>query len=203
MNLYLPEKNRVLNMNVNKILTVCLASFVLLGCALAPQNLNVKPELVVGDLKYMNDPVELYIRDQRSNTGLLGYRDGEKTASIMLSNSLVSAIGESVKSSLLNKGVKINTAESLDSSNKISIDVIKLVYSSPDKQWVNHINLDAELLVEIKHSSAVMKKRFKSNRSLDVATAPSEAFNEKLLNSLLSELISAVFNDKEIIAFLK
>lgn len=190
-------------MNLNKFFLTALLVSSLFGCALAPQTLKVKPELSIGNLKYINDPVELFIRDQRSNTSLLGYRDGEKTASINLSNSLVAAIGESVKTSLLDIGVNVKSEGGGTVSNKVSIDVLKLTYSSPDAKWVNHINLDAELMVEIKHSSAVMKKRFTSSRSLDVATAPSEEFNEKLLNSLLSEIISAVFNDKEIIAFLK
>lgn len=190
-------------MNVKKIVVMGFLVVSLFGCALAPQTLKVQPELSIGNLKYITDPVELFVRDQRKDTALLGYRDGEKKAEITLSNSLVAAIGESVKASLQNVGVKIKSEGDESPSNRLSIDVLKLTYSSPDKQWVGHINLEAELLVEIKHSAAVMKKRFTSNRSLDVATAPSEEFNEKLLNSLLSEIISAIFNDKEIVAFLK
>lgn len=197
-NMFVKDKR---NLKCLVAIGVLLAS--LTGCTLAPQKLMVDPVFSFGNLNFIKGAVELNVTDNRKDKEVLGYRDANKNGQITFSNSLVAAIGESVKKSLVALGVDVNGVSMAVDTNQIALEIIQLKYSSPDKNWVGHINLEAEILVKIKHSSAVMTKRFRSNRALDVATAPGEEFNEKLLNALLSDLINTVFTDREIISFLK
>ena len=120
---------------------------------------------------------------------------------IEFDGSLVAALGKSIQKALLSQDIKMH--EGPEPMVKVSVEVEKLNYSTPDKSWVSHIAMEGEILLTVSRGDASFKKRFSGSRSQDVATAPSAEFNENYMNSLLSELVNKAMNDREVINFLK
>jgi uncharacterized lipoprotein YajG len=184
-----------------KILVTTALVMALIGCTLAPQKLRVMPELSFDNLQGVKVPIELVIEDNRGNDSLLGYRNAKKEGAIKFDGSLVKSLGESIQKAFLRQGVKMHRGP--EPMVKLSVEIEKLNYSTPDKSWVSHIAMEGEILLTLSRAGASFKKRFSGNRSQDVATAPSVEFNENYMNALLSELVNKAMNDREVIDFLK
>ncbi len=188
------------------IINKCMQAFVIVfvaflaGCAVKPQVLKVEPELVFPALKGVAVPVKLFVEDNRSNDEILGYRNAKKEGPITLVGSLPKALGERIQSAMSVQGIKVVNAPD---AAKVTLKIERLDYSSPDESWVSHIEMHAAVQIIVERGNATMKKRFAANRARDVATAPSEEFNQEYLNGILSELLNEAFNDREIAVFLK
>jgi uncharacterized lipoprotein YajG len=178
-----------------------LASVFLAGCASAPQMLKVEPVLVLDNLKGITIPVELVISDKRENLNLLGYRTAKNESQIGFSESVAKSMGESIQAALIQQGVRISTDGK--SATRLEVQLHELSYTTPDESWVSSIEMKAEVLLVVSRSEAVLKKRFNANKKQDVIAAPGKEFNQKFMNTLISELINKALNDKEIASFLK
>ncbi len=175
--------------------------FLLTGCTLAPQKLQVLPELSFDRLKGIDVPIELVIVDNRENSSLLGYRNAKKEGPIEFESPLVQALGESIQQAMLVQEIKMSAGP--ESLVRVVLEIEKLNYYTPDKSWVSHIAMKGEILLTVSRAGSSFKKRFSGNRSQDVATAPSLEFNQKYMNALLSELVNKAMNDTEVVNFLR
>lgn len=174
---------------------------VLTGCTLAPQKLQVMPDLSFERLKGIEVPIELVIVDNRNNSSLLGYRNAKNEGPIEFESPLVKALGESIQQAMLAQGIEMTAGP--ETLVKVVLEVEKLNYYTPDKSWVSHIAMKGEILLTVSRTGSSFKKRFSGNRSQDVATAPSLEYNQKYMNALLSELVNKAMNDREVVNFLK
>ncbi|MGR6873709.1 YajG family lipoprotein [Pseudomonas sp. HK3] len=173
----------------------------LTGCAVGPQSLNVAPELHFEQLKGVVVPIELIVTDKRENTDLLGYRNAKNQGPIRFEDSLSKSIGEALQTAMVAQDIAMQKGP--EPLSKLEISIVKLRYFSPDESWVSHIELEGEIVLTISRSGSSLTKRFAANRAQDVATAPTQQFNEKYLNAMLTELFNKALNDKEIVNFLK
>jgi uncharacterized lipoprotein YajG len=171
------------------------------ACTLTPQKVQVMPLLSFPQLSNLTTPMELMITDNRKNTQLLGYRNAKQEGEIQFKVSLVQSLGESMQQAMLAQNVTMQRGG--EAFTKLTLQIDKLHYSTPDESWVSRVKLDAEISVLVSRNGSSFKKRFSANRSQDVAIAPSEEFNEKYLNALLSEIINKAMNDRDVINFLK
>lgn len=182
-----------------------IASFILIGllsaCAVGPQTLNVKPVLDFQQLNGVDIPIELLVEDKRENTELLGYRNAKNEGPISFNESLSKSVGIALQAAMEAQGIDMKRQPEPSSTLKVTIE--KLTYSSPNKDWVSKIQLVGEIIITIERNEASLTKRFTANREQDVATAPTQEYNEKYLNTLLSELFNKALNDREIVSFLK
>ncbi len=173
----------------------------LTACALAPQKVQVLPLLSFSQLNGLVTPIELLVADNRENTLLLGYRNAKKEGEIAFKLPLVQSLGKSIQKAMLAQGVKMQKGN--EPFTRLTLQIDKLRYSTPDESWVSRVKLEAEISMLVSRGGSSFKKRFSANRSQDVAIAPSEAFNEKYMNGLLSEIINKAMNDRDVINFLK
>ena len=171
------------------------------GCSIGPQKLNVEPLLSLDNLNGVVTPVELVISDKRTNENVLGYRNAKKQGEIGFTDSVAKSLGEGIQAALLAQGINMNRGP--QPFTRLEVQVYNLEYFTPDETWVSSIEMKAEILIVVSRGGASVKKRFKSNRKQDVVTAPNKEFNEKFMNTLLSELLNKALNDKEIVNFLK
>mgnify|MGYP000036743862 CR=1 FL=1 len=178
------------------VLFTCLTA-----CTLAPQKVQVLPSLSFTQLNGLLTPIELLITDDRKNTLLLGYRNAKKEGEIEFKAPLVQSLGESIQKAMLAQGVKMHKGS--DPFTRVTLQIDKLRYSTPDESWVSRVKLEAEISMLVSRGGSSFKKRFSANRSQDVAIAPSADFNEKYMNGLLSEIINKAMNDRDVINFLK
>jgi len=183
-----------------KFLGNLLLVLFLAGCALGPQKVQVMPSLAFENLKGVQIPIELVVVDQRKNTGVLGYRNAKQQGVIEFKTPLVNALGSAMQNAMLVQGISMQQGN--EPFTKLTVQVDKLQYSSPNESWVSRIKMNAQISILVSRGGASFKKRFSANRSQDVATAPSLEFNEKYMNALLSELINKAMNDRDVINFL-
>ncbi|WP_283786658.1 YajG family lipoprotein [Bermanella sp. WJH001] len=183
----------------NIVIALCLLALV--GCAVGPQSLKVSPQLDFAQLNGVTVPIELVVSDQRENTELLGYRNAKNQGPISFEASLAKSVGESLQAAMVAQNIEMRKGP--EPLSKLEVTIVKLHYFSPDESWVNHIELEGEIVVKITRSGSSLTKRFAANRAQDVATAPAKEFNENYLNTMLSELFNKALNDKEIVNFLK
>ncbi|OUR60580.1 hypothetical protein A9Q73_11950 [Bermanella sp. 47_1433_sub80_T6] len=172
----------------------------LAGCALGPQKVQVMPSFAFEHLKGLQIPIELVVVDQRKNTSVLGYRNAKQQGLIEFKTPLVNALGSAMQKAMLAQG--INMQKGNEPFTRLTVQVDKLQYSSPNESWVSRIKMNAEISILVSRGGSSFKKRFSANRSQDVATAPSLEFNEKYMNALLSEIINKAMNDRDVINFL-
>lgn len=182
------------------LLAVLLVVF-LVGCATAPQKLNVAPVLALDTLKGVVTPIELVISDNRQNGEILGYRNAKEQAEIGFTGSVAKSLGERIQAALIYQGIDMTKGP--QPFTRLEIQLHKLNYFTPDETWVSSIEMTAEILLVVNRGDATIKKRFKANRKQDVVTAPNKEFNEKFMNTILSELLNKALNDNEIVNFLK
>lgn len=173
----------------------------LTACSVKPQTLQVSPVLAFPQLSGVATPIELQVEDKRQNTSLLGYRNAKKEGPISFDDSLAKSVGISIQQAMEAQSILMKRQPGKGSILKVSIDELK--YSSPNKDWVSHVQLVGEISIEIERGGAALLKRFSANKSQDVATAPSQEFNQNYLNTLLSDLLNKGFNDQEVVNFLK
>lgn len=179
---------------------LCLGCF-LSACSLESQILKVQPELNFTQLNGVLVPVELVVKDNRENKSVLGYRNAKDEGEIKLKPALEAAIGKAMLAALSGQGIKTKKGPQPFTVVELSVD--KLSYKTPDESWVSHIKMQAEITLTVSRGATSFKKRFLGNRNQDVATAPSQIFNEKYMNGLLSEIINKAMNDQEVVNFLK
>ncbi|MEY8262835.1 MAG: YajG family lipoprotein [Bermanella sp.] len=172
----------------------------LAGCALGPQKVQVMPTLAFENLRGLQTPIELVVVDRRKNSERLGYRNAQQQGIIEFNTPLVSALGSAMQDAMLAQG--INMQKGGEPFTKLTVQIDKLHYSSPDENWVSRIKMNAEISIFVNRDGSSFKKRFSANRSQDVATAPSLEFNEKYMNTLLSEVINKAINDRDVVNFL-
>ncbi|GAA6133550.1 hypothetical protein NBRC116188_03390 [Oceaniserpentilla sp. 4NH20-0058] len=187
-------------MKIRFIYVMALFSL-LAGCAVGPQTVNVSPMLDFQNMKGVSVPVELVVEDERNTPEVLGYRNAKNEGPITFDESLSKSMGEAIQSAMLAQNVEMERKP--EPLSKVKVNIVKLRYSSPNKDWVSRVELEGEVVISLQRGLASMTKRFSANRSQDVATAPTQEFNQKFLNTLLSELFNKAFNDKEVINFLK
>ena len=184
-----------------KLYLSALLILLLAGCAVGPQTLKVDPKLNFEQLRGAVVPIELVITDKRENTDLLGYRNAKKQGPIRFEKALAESLGQALQEAMLVQDIDMKKGP--EPLSKLEVSIIKLRYFSPDESWVSHIELEGEIVVTISRSGSSLTKRFAANRAQDVATAPTQEFNQNYLNTMLTELFNKALNDKEVVNFLK
>lgn len=173
---------------------------VMTGCATSPQSVSVDPVLSLEGLKDVSTPLEIIVSDKRNNVKLFGFRNAKNEGEILFSDSVSKSLGESIQNALIYQGV--NMTRSPKPVTKLEVELHELVYTTPDESWVSSVEVRAEVLLIVSRANSSLRKRFKANRKQDVVTAPTQEFNEKFMNTLLSELMNKALNDSEIANFL-
>lgn len=184
-----------------KTMAILLMGTLLGACSLESQIVKVKPSFDFSMLSGVVVPVELVVKDGRSSKGILGYRNAKKEAVIKFDSALESAIGKTMLDALSAQGIKTKKGPEPFTVVELSID--ELSYVTPDETWVSSIEMKAQITLTVSRGAASFKKRFAGNQNRDVATAPTQTFNEQYMNALLSDVINKAMNDKEVVNFLK
>lgn len=184
-----------------KIASVLLISSVLCACSLKPQTLNVEPKLEFAAVKGIEIPLTVDVVDMREQPEILGYRNAKKEGELRFSQPLAETLKEQITKALQAQGA--STKKSPEPATELVVEIHKLSYSTPDESWVSQIEMNGELVLNIRRGATNLKKRFAANQGQDVVTAPSKDYNETYLNVLLTTLINKALNDREVIGFIK
>jgi uncharacterized lipoprotein len=185
--------------------TLALASLLLLtACAQSPQAIRMAPSFsapIAQDGR--NRPVHVRVSDNRQNK-VLGSRGGtyRDTSVITIANNLSLAVEAPLAKHMAAMGYDTDSL----SADTVDLHVIfdSLVYNHPIENEVGHdMDMLAAVNVEARRGNEHYEGRYRVKRKQKFFNAPNESRNAELVNELVVEVLSSMFEDPKLVAFLR
>ncbi|MCB1615011.1 MAG: hypothetical protein KDI30_03255 [Pseudomonadales bacterium] len=188
----------------SQYLAAALFALSISGCALSPQQIAIKPQIVVEPRDYgKQQQLIVETLDERSND-ILGVRGGvyKDTSIIQLENAFSKAITREVIKALSSWGFDpIET-----SSQKLpefTLSVQSIDYETNDRTVANTITTTIKMALKVQWGKTAYAGNYSASRSRTFIKAPTEAANTRLINELSSAVLQEIFDDPELAAFLQ
>lgn len=179
-------------------LLIVISAFLLLACSSHPTNVQLQPELSLAQsAPKLNSQLAWNIRSQdlRIAHYIIEINSGDNAATLINeSQSSHLAIKNTLHQHWIKQGLNFTTAR----TNKIDIQLIKLL-AQVEQNIFTH-TIDANIIVKVKLSStnSVFSKTFKSHATQKgIFSADSEKL-AKELNAQLSQLLDEIVQDPEL-----
>ncbi|MBI4803619.1 MAG: hypothetical protein HY795_00105 [Desulfovibrio sp.] len=182
-----------------------LVSFAILaGCsAVPPQSVSLVPQVKaptgnVGKGK----TVALKVVDARGDK-IIGYRntDGSRTAPITVEGDLTKSLGQATERTLSELGFK--PAPYKDGAPlSLVITLRELQYSAQSLTVTRKISAKCVLSARVVNGPGTWEGSFPVSQEKELVTAPDENANAKFINDVLSESLSMLLSDPEMVQYL-
>ncbi len=191
----------VLPKHLTRMLTVGAAAVVLSACALSPQYVDVNPTIEVKKQTASPNVVQLQIEDKRPQTQL-GTRGGvyKDTSYIYLNKPIAETLTPVAEKALQQLGLQTNGQS--PQPYEITIRLDKLTYSINEEKLPKKVALNTSLHLSVNKGDRSHEGEFNSSKEFSYMKAPSEEENEKIINEILSETLTRLFNDPQFITFI-
>ncbi len=192
-------------MNRLSMLMVAGLALVLVGCAHSPQQLSVQPQVQVPlNAVASRQPVVVSVRDTRSSK-ILGTRGGiyPDSSSITISEETLPKIRQQVEQSLRQLGFDI-VPEGTPNANNLTVSLAELKYQTPSvSTYVTEANIAATFVAEAQAANNRYQGRYGASAQHRFGYAPNQATNTRLVSEVMSDALTHVFKDAEIIRVLQ
>ena len=183
---------------------VLATALLITACAQSPQAIKVAPEFPAPTQANGSDsPVHIRVSDKRANK-VLGSRGGtyRETSVITLANDLSLPVEKALSSYMAAMGYDV---DSLDpSTTDLHVIFTSLVYDHPKEGGVGYdMDMLATVEVEARRGNEHYEGRYRVKRNQKFFNAPSDSHNSKMVNELVVEVLSSMFSDPRLVAFLQ
>lgn len=186
--------------------TVAILAAVILtlsGCAKSPQQVRLNPEVNV-DSYISNQPtVYLTITDKRPSKSL-GTRGGvyRDTNNITLSKDLASTLRPVATAALNEMGVIVDDPS--PRPIKLELIVETLEYKVNENQTLPiEVSLKTRISAVVDSNGKQQTTQYQSSKLHKFFTAPNTEDNSKIINDIVSETLTRLFNDPKLINLLR
>ncbi|GGD11387.1 YajG family lipoprotein [Halopseudomonas salina] len=187
------------------MLVVAGLALVLVGCAHSPQQLSVQPELLVPlNPVARQQPVIVTVRDTRSSK-VLGTRGGiyPDSSSITVSEQTLPKVRQQVEQGLRQLGFNV-VPEGTPNANNLTVSLAELKYQSPTATtYVTEANIGATFVAEAQAANTRYQGRYGATAQHRFGYAPNQATNTRLVSEVMSDALTRVFKDPEIVRVLQ
>lgn len=178
---------------------------VLAGCAHSPQQLNVVPS-VTAPLSQVaqQQPVVVSVQDSRSSP-VLGTRGGlyPESSNLTINPQAVSHLREQVEQALTKLGFQV-VPEGTANANSLVVSLAELTYISPKEGvYVTQADLGAAFTAEARSANQRYNGRYSASAQHRFGYAPNQATNTRLVTEVMSDALSRIFKDPEVIRILQ
>ncbi|MBU0538628.1 MAG: YajG family lipoprotein [Gammaproteobacteria bacterium] len=183
---------------------VLSAALLITACAQSPQAIQIAPEFAApSEASGNNNPVHVRVSDKRANK-VLGSRGGtyRETSVITLKNDLSLPVEKSLSSYMAAMGYDVDSLN--PNTTDLHVIFTSLVYDHPKVDGVGYdMDMLATVEVEARRGKEHYEGRYRVKRNQKFFNAPSNANNTKLVNDLVAEVLSSMFTDPKLVAFLQ
>ena len=172
----------------------------LTGCALSPQSIHVNPRVTVQEsLKNSLDSrVSVTVFDERISPAI-GYRGGVYESSVItMADNLALALRSSVERGLREAGVEVVTGD----APQLQVYLDELEYHVPEGSYVTQVAVRAKIRAVVLSQGRRFEGTYSADVTERVARAPSERKNQELVDQVLSDVLTRLFNDGEFQGFM-
>lgn len=178
---------------------------VLAGCAHSPQQLNVAPSVTAPLSQVAQQrPVVVSVQDNRSSP-VLGTRGGlyPESSNLTVNPEAVSHLQEQVEQALTKLGFQV-VADGTANANSLVVGLAELTYISPKEGvYVTKADLGAAFTAEARSANQRYNGRYSASAQHRFGYAPNQATNTRLVTEVMSDALSRIFKDPEVIRVLQ
>lgn len=192
---------------INRLSTLLIAGLVLVlaGCAHSPQQLSVQPEVQVPlNPVARQQPVVVTVRDTRTSK-ILGTRGGiyPDSSNITVSEQALPKIRQEVEQGLRQLGFNV-VPEGTPNSNNLTVSLAELKYQTPSAStYVTEANIAATFVAEAQAANTRYQGRYGASAQHRFGYAPNQATNTRLVTEVMSDALTRIFKDAEIVRVLQ
>ncbi|OMH25926.1 YajG family lipoprotein [Motiliproteus sp. MSK22-1] len=181
---------------------LALLSIALTGCALSPQNVELNPTVTVTNSIPVSHVVKLNIEDRRSQNQL-GTRGGvyAESSYIYPARPIEESLRPTALKALENLGLQ--TTGMSPSPILVNIIIDELSYTADDSSVPKKVTLKTRIRANVLKASREHNGQFNSSKTHSYIKLPSEEENQKIINDILSETLTRLFNDQKLVDFIK
>jgi len=186
-------------------LAVAGLTLVLAGCAHSPQQLNVTPSVTVPLSQVARQqPVVVTVNDSRSSP-VLGTRGGiyPDSSNLTISDQTVPHLRQQVEQALGKLGFQV-VPEGTPNANSLVVSLAELSYVSPKEGvYVTQADISAVFTSEVRSMNQRYNGRYSASAQHRFGYAPNQATNTRLVSEVMSDALSRIFKDQEVIRLLQ
>ena len=187
-----------------------LLSLLQVSCALSPQQITIKPKIIVPVASYgRGQEINIRVEDKRVNN-VIGMRGGVygDTSTIEISNDHKIEMAYAVANGLTRWGFKTQVNGEQSRSEKMEISQFVLTLNTlsylPDSNpAVGKVHITASVSIDVKQGGRSYRGTYEANGDMGYVTVPSESRNNKQINLVLNLALQKIFDDQALIKFLQ
>ena len=190
---------------LSRWLWVAGLAVVLAGCAHSPQQLNVKPGVTTPLSQVARQqPVVVTVQDSRSSP-VRGTRGGlyPDTSNLTINPQAMEHVRQEVEQALGKLGFQV-VAQGTPNANSLVVSLAELSYISPSEGvYVTQADIAAAFSAEVRSMNQRYTGRYSASMQQRFGYAPNQATNTRLVTEVMSDALSRIFRDPEIIRILQ
>lgn len=184
---------------------VVVLAAVLAGCAHSPQQLNVAPTVTMplGQVA-RQQPVTVTVQDSRSSP-VLGTRGGiyPDSSNLTINPQAIDHVRQQVEQALGKLGFQV-VPQGTPNANSLVVSLAELSYVSPrESVYVTQADISAAFTAEVRSSNQRYNGRYSASAQHRFGYAPNQATNTRLVTEVMSDALSRIFRDPEVIRVLQ
>lgn len=187
------------------VVALSVLVIVLAGCAHSPQQLNVTPTVTVALSQVARQqPVAVIVKDARPSQ-VLGTRGGlyPDSSSLTISQQAMPHVRQQVEQALGRLGFRV-VPEGTPNANSLTVSLAELTYISPqDGVYVTQADVSAAFAAEARSMNQRYNGRYSASAQHRFGYAPNQATNTRLVTEVMSDALTRVFRDSEILRVLQ
>lgn len=188
---------------IPRIVMLMLIGLGLSACAYTPQTAVISPEVnLVESNEGHGASVVVKVVDERSDK-VLGHRGSAtfKGAEITTNQDIESLIREEILRGLAKKGFNPIKCSS-DSKPNLKVEIRLIEYSTSTGFWTGGIHTKAALKAIANVNGKTYENIYRVDNEKRVVVVPTASANQKYLNELVTDILSKLFQDDELISTL-
>jgi len=186
---------------------LCMAGLVVLlaACAHSPQQLNVTPSVTTPlNQVARQQPVVVTVQDSRSSP-VLGTRGGlyPDTSNLTINPQAIQYLRQQVEQALAKLGFQV-VPQDTPNANSLVVSLAELTYVSPKEGvYVTQADIGAAFQAEVRSMNQRYNGRYSASAQHRFGYAPNQETNTRLVTEVMSDALSRIFRDPEIIRILQ
>ena len=185
-----------------KNLLAILVIFGISGCVFEAQQVYLNPKVNISEKNIgHNSKIFLKVIDDRDTTtiGHKGSYEG-KHAQITSKNSLPVALKQEIVRGL--KTYKFKITNNSSNNKKLTVEIRDLEYTTSSGFSSGGVHIKSYIQVIAQNNGRRIEKRYRTEKTKSVQIAPNDTTNEKWINETLTETITKLFQDRELMNLL-
>lgn len=183
---------------------VLFALFGVSGCALNPQQISVSPTVAVHESDIgLGKSLGVLVVDERPSTSLGTRGIQGRGAALTIGPEFVPVLTKTISDALARKGFK-PTDKTSETVNKLRVEIRSLEYVVTKGFWAGNLRAASSLKgICLRGDTRPFEQIYRTEKNLSVQVVQGDESNNRIVNSVLSDVIIQLIDDPNLLDCLK